>query len=213
MGSPPPHRAPAVVSTVMPDWRSPPAWRESERSSKLQPTLRREHSSGRDSGRRTVPLALLRSYSGENKLLERASSHQSLGQSMAANTQPNQRAARLGVGVQSIEFGGAFMPLSLRWMLIDDHNGVVEQMKSENEALAQNVRSLENELAQAKPQIPVCAERHMKHEHRIAIRLPSHCSLIHCNLIASTCAHISSPHNLCSNRGMCCHLTGAAPRA
>ena len=65
-----------------------------------------------------------------------------------------QEETRVAVGVESLD-RGSFMPISLKWMLIDDHKAVVEQMDQEMRAmraeLENAVRSLEAELSRAKP--------------------------------------------------------------
>ncbi len=89
--------------------------------------------------RREVPLALLQ---------ERSSARDAMPQSQ------HQESARLGVGVETLERGG-YMPVSIRWMLIDDHKAAIEEMQAKHEELEHAVRALKNELAQTKPQIPV----------------------------------------------------------
>ena len=156
------------ASSSMPRWRDALAphngatqWRRYKTSSPRSP-IRREHSlsSSLKAARREyspreeyVPgLGLARAKEPPRREAPRREEAKCAFET--ALEEVAQEETRVAVGVESLD-RGSFMPISLKWMLIDDHKAVVEQMEQEMRVMRaelQNaVRSLEAELSRTKP--------------------------------------------------------------
>jgi len=156
------------ASSSMPRWRDALAphngatqWRRYKTSSPRSP-IRREHSlsSSLKAARREyspreeyVPgLGLARAREPPRREAPRREEAKCAFET--ALEEVAQEETRVAVGVESLD-RGSFMPISLKWMLIDDHKAVVEQMEQEMRVMRaelQNaVRSLEAELSRTKP--------------------------------------------------------------